>query len=58
MATGPFSDDHVSMVRREHGQTMTEYSVVLTVIVIVTMVAYIALGDQVATLFQRIAAVV
>jgi Flp pilus assembly pilin Flp len=46
------------MVRREHGQTMTEYSVVLTVIIIVTMVAYMALGNQVADLLTRIASVV
>jgi Flp pilus assembly pilin Flp len=58
MATAPCWDDHSSMVRREHGQTMTEYSVVLTVIIIVTMVAYMALGNQVADLLTRIASVV
>jgi Flp pilus assembly pilin Flp len=45
------------MVREEQGQTMTEYSVVLTVIVIVTMIAYLALGDSIAGMLTRIASV-
>jgi Flp pilus assembly pilin Flp len=45
------------MVREEQGQTMTEYSVVLTVVVIVTMVAYVALGNNIAAMLTRIATV-
>lgn len=33
--------------RREGGQTMAEYAVVLSVLAIVTMVAYVALGDAI-----------
>ena len=35
------------ILRPEDGQTMTEYSVVLGLIVIVTMVAYQSLGDSI-----------
>jgi Flp pilus assembly pilin Flp len=35
------------IVRPEDGQTMTEYSVVLGLIVIITMVAYSSLGDSI-----------
>jgi Flp pilus assembly pilin Flp len=44
-------------LRREEGQTMAEYGVVLGVLVIVTMVAYIALGDAAAGLIERVGAV-
>jgi Flp pilus assembly pilin Flp len=35
------------ILRPEDGQTMTEYSVVLGLIVIITMVAYQSLGDSI-----------
>jgi len=41
-------------LRREEGQTLAEYGVVLGVLVIVTLVAYMALGDAAATLIDRV----
>ena len=41
-------------LRREEGQTMAEYGVVLAVIVIVSMVAFMTLGDAAAGLIQRV----
>ena len=45
-------------LRREDGQTMAEYGVVLAVIVIVTMVAYMALGNAAAGLIQQVTSTV
>jgi Flp pilus assembly pilin Flp len=39
---------------REDGQTMAEYGAVLAVIAVVTMVVYMALGDGIATLLQKV----
>jgi Flp pilus assembly pilin Flp len=39
----------------ESGQTMTEYAVVLGVIVIVTMAVFIALGDEAGNVIKDIA---
>jgi len=44
------------MLRREEGQTMAEYSVVLGMIVVVTIVAYTMLGDAASALLQKISA--
>ncbi|HEY3181601.1 MAG TPA: hypothetical protein VGJ77_02105 [Gaiellaceae bacterium] len=44
------------MLRREEGQTMAEYSVVLGMLVIVTVAAYMMLGDTVAGLLEKVAA--
>jgi pilus assembly protein Flp/PilA len=38
-------------VRREDGQTMTEYGVLLALIAVVVIVALLFLGPQVANLF-------
>ena len=46
------------MLRREEGQTMTEYRVVLGMIVIVTVAAYVLLGDAVTGLLQTVSAAV
>jgi Flp pilus assembly pilin Flp len=41
-------------VMSETGQTMAEYAVVLSVIVMVTMVAYMTLGDTVANVLDAV----
>ena len=46
------------LLRREEGQTMAEYGVVLAMLVVVTMVAYMALGDAAAGLIQRVTSTV
>jgi Flp pilus assembly pilin Flp len=45
------------LLRREEGQTMAEYSVVLAMIVVVTLVAYMALGNAAAALMARVTAI-
>jgi Flp pilus assembly pilin Flp len=44
------------MLRRDEGQTMAEYSVVLGMIVIVTVAGYMMLGDAAAGLLEKVAA--
>ena len=44
-------------LRAEDGQTMAEYGMVLALIVVVTMVAYIALGNSAASLISKVAAI-
>lgn len=44
-------------LRAEDGQTMAEYGMVLALIVVVTMVAYIALGNAAAGLISKVAAI-
>lgn len=38
---------HISRLAAETGQTMSEYAVVLSVIVLVTVLAYTQLGDAI-----------
>ena len=45
------------MLRREEGQTMAEYGLVLAIIAIVTVAAYVALGDSIAKTIQRVISV-
>jgi Flp pilus assembly pilin Flp len=45
------------MLRREEGQTMAEYSVVLGMIVIVTLAAFVAVGNSAAGLYDKVTAV-
>lgn len=42
-------------LRREEGQTMTEYGVLLALIAVVVIVALIVLGPKIANLFTSIA---
>jgi Flp pilus assembly pilin Flp len=46
--------DRTKKVVSEAGQTMAEYAVVLTMIVLVTLVAFAALGDGVANALQTV----
>jgi len=41
------TNKHISKLWAETGQTMSEYAVVLSVIVLVTVVAYTQLGDAI-----------
>jgi Flp pilus assembly pilin Flp len=45
------------MFRREEGQTMAEYSVVLGMIVIVTVAAFVAVGTGAAGLYDKVTAI-
>ena len=46
---------YLSGLRREEGQTMTEYGVLLALIAIVVIAALLGLGPKIATLFQKVA---
>ena len=41
-------------LRREDGQTMTEYGVLLSLIAVVVLVAIIALGPKIGNLFSYV----
>ena len=41
-------------MRREEGQTLTEYALILVLIAIVAIVTVMALGTQVAAVFETI----
>jgi pilus assembly protein Flp/PilA len=41
-------------LRREEGQTMTEYGVLLALIAIVVIVALLALGPKIFSVFQSV----
>ena len=43
-------------MRREEGQTLTEYALILVLIAIVAIVTVMALGTQVAAVFETIRA--
>lgn len=42
-------------VRREEGQTMAEYALLLTLIVIVTVTVIVTLGNKISGVFSQIA---
>ena len=42
-------------LRREEGQTMTEYGVLLSLIAVVVIAALIVLGPKIATVFTNVA---
>lgn len=46
--------DRKKQLATETGQTMAEYAVVLTMIIVVTLVAYMSLGNSVATLLNTV----
>ena len=46
---------YVTGLRREDGQTMTEYGVLLALIAVVVIAALIVLGPKIANLFTAIA---
>jgi pilus assembly protein Flp/PilA len=46
---------YVTGLRREEGQTMTEYGVLLALIAVVVIAALIVLGPKIATLFTKVA---
>ena len=46
---------YLTRLRREEGQTMTEYGVLLALIAVVVIVALLVLGPKIATLFQKVA---
>jgi pilus assembly protein Flp/PilA len=46
---------NVTGLRREDGQTMTEYGVLLALIAVVVIAALIVLGPQIANLFTKVA---
>jgi pilus assembly protein Flp/PilA len=46
---------YLTSLRREEGQTMTEYGVLLALIAVVVIVALLVLGPKIATLFQKVA---
>lgn len=43
------------LTNREEGQTLTEYGLLLFFIAVVAIVAVTVLGEQISTLFSRIA---
>jgi len=43
-------------LRREEGQTLTEYALILVLIAIVAIIAVTALGGQIQTVFDTITA--
>ncbi len=44
-----------SQLRREEGQTMTEYGVLLALIAVVVIVALLVLGPKIAAVFTNVA---
>jgi pilus assembly protein Flp/PilA len=46
---------YLTGLRREEGQTMTEYGVLLALIAVVVIAALLILGPKIATLFQKVA---
>ena len=52
-APGVASDDRAT--ERELGQTMVEYTVTLTVITIAILLGILAISDQAAAQFERVA---
>jgi pilus assembly protein Flp/PilA len=57
--TGYSAGDAVELVRlqlrREDGQTMTEYGVLLALIAVVVIVALLVLGPKIAAVFTNVA---
>ena len=45
---------YLNGLRREEGQTMTEYGVLLALIAVVVIAALIILGPKIATLFNKV----
>jgi pilus assembly protein Flp/PilA len=45
---------YLTGLRREEGQTMTEYGVLLALIAVVVIVALLVLGPKIATLFTKV----
>ena len=45
---------YLNGLRREEGQTMTEYGVLLALIAVVVIAALIILGPKIATLFDKV----
>ena len=45
-----------SLIKREEGQTMAEYALILFLIAVVVMVAILALGPVIANVYNQIAA--
>jgi pilus assembly protein Flp/PilA len=45
-----------NLFRREEGQTMAEYALLLVLIAIVVIAALLLLGDDIATVYNNIAA--
>jgi Flp pilus assembly pilin Flp len=46
----------VATVRREPGQTMTEYALILAAVAIVAVIAYLALGNAITGLLNTVIA--
>jgi Flp pilus assembly pilin Flp len=46
--------ERISNVISETGQTMTEYAVVLSVIIFVTVAVFVLLGDTVSTTLETV----
>ena len=46
---------YLNGLRREEGQTMTEYGVLLALIAVVVIAALLVLGPKIATLFNKVA---
>jgi pilus assembly protein Flp/PilA len=46
----------VNLFRREEGQDLAEYAILLGLIALVVVVAVVLLGTNISSLFQRIAA--
>ncbi len=46
--------NRLSQLRREEGQTLTEYALILVLVAIAAIVAVTALGSQVSTVFDSI----
>ena len=44
------------LIKKEHGQTLTEYAMILLLIVIVCIIAVGLFGNRVLTLYQTIVA--
>jgi len=46
----------MAMARYENGQTMTEYALIMSVVAVVTTVAYVTFGTRSSPLFSRVIA--
>ena len=51
-----FSRLMLVQLRREEGQTMTEYGVLLALIAVVAIVALLVLGPKIAAVFSNVSA--
>ena len=47
--------NHLSSLKREEGQGMAEYGLILALIAVVVIAAFTLLGDNISTLIEQVA---